>query len=235
MPSVTLSPIWSNTRFMDANGNPAAGFKIYSYVAGSSTVQQATYQDSAGSVPSSDPIVLDAGGLCTQEIWLIEGQLYNLVLKDSGDNVITGANNISGISRTSAAASFVTTSITATQGQTAFTVPTYVPGTNSLLVSINGATQLIGVDYTETNSTTITFATGLNLSDVVYVVALSIYTFPATVLGAPLFLQATLRTTLPTASAFTNAAIVVTDAVGGRTIALSNGTNWISMITGSAV
>lgn len=59
----------------------------------------------------------------------------------------------------------VTTSI-ATQGQTAFTVPSYVLG-GRLMVWVNGLLQTYNTDYTETNTLTITFSSGLSVGDTV--------------------------------------------------------------------
>ena len=48
--------------------------------------------------------------------------------------------------------------VTATAGQTVFTVPfTYTPGVNMLNVYIQGIKQLLTTSYAETNSTTVTF------------------------------------------------------------------------------
>jgi len=57
---------------------------------------------------------------------------------------------------------------TATAGQTVFTLTenTYNPGVNNLSVFVNGVRQGSGV-YTETDSTTVTFSTGLTVTDVV--------------------------------------------------------------------
>jgi hypothetical protein len=53
----------------------------------------------------------------------------------------------------------------ATSGQTVFTLTTmtYVPGSNSLSVFIDGVNQQLGVAFTETNSTTVTFSSGLHV------------------------------------------------------------------------
>ena len=48
--------------------------------------------------------------------------------------------------------------VTATAGQTVFTVPfTYTPGSKRLQVFINGIKQIITSSYAETNTTTVTF------------------------------------------------------------------------------
>lgn len=67
-----------------------------------------------------------------------------------------------------ASASNTRTAITATAGQTVLTVATYTPGTNTMVLYVNGA-KLNASEYTETNATTITLATGLALNDEVEV------------------------------------------------------------------
>ena len=58
--------------------------------------------------------------------------------------------------------------VTATSGQTVFTVPfTYTPGTKRLCVYINGVKQIIGSSYAETNTTTITFTEAVPVNAVV--------------------------------------------------------------------
>jgi len=58
--------------------------------------------------------------------------------------------------------------VTATQGQTVITMPTgYVLGGDNLSVYVNGSRQIYNVNYTETTTTSFTFATGLNAGDLV--------------------------------------------------------------------
>jgi hypothetical protein len=52
------------------------------------------------------------------------------------------------------------TAIVATASQTVFTVPEYGLG-GYLMVIVNGLVKEFNYDYTETNTTTITFGTGL--------------------------------------------------------------------------
>ena len=54
---------------------------------------------------------------------------------------------------------------TATAGQTVFTLTSYsyIPGTNTLSVYVNGLKQILGESYTETSSTSFTFVNGLNV------------------------------------------------------------------------
>jgi len=77
-------------RFFDASGNPLAGGKLHSYVAGTST-PTATYTDQAGTVPNTNPIILDANGECNA--WLISGY-YKFVLRDSNDVVQWTVDNV---------------------------------------------------------------------------------------------------------------------------------------------
>jgi len=54
---------------------------------------------------------------------------------------------------------------TATAGQTLFTLTSYsyIPGTNTLSVYVNGLKQILGESYTETSSISFTFVNGLNV------------------------------------------------------------------------
>jgi hypothetical protein len=54
--------------------------------------------------------------------------------------------------------------VTATAGQTVFTVPfTYSVGANTLDVYIDGVRQILNSSYTETNATTVTFSEGIHV------------------------------------------------------------------------
>ncbi len=54
-------------QFLDDNGDPLAGGKLYSYEAGTST-PLATYTDVTGSVANSNPVILDSGGRAS--VWI---------------------------------------------------------------------------------------------------------------------------------------------------------------------
>jgi hypothetical protein len=69
------------TQFIDASGNPLAGGYVYHYIPGTSTPKN-TYQDQAGTIVNSNPIVLDAAGRA-----VIYGDgLYRQVVTDSLGN-----------------------------------------------------------------------------------------------------------------------------------------------------
>jgi hypothetical protein len=79
--AVTLSPNLRQ-RYLDANGNPLAGGKLYTYQAGTST-PQATYTDSTGGTPNTNPVILDANGEAS--VWLDQSLSYKFILTDSLD------------------------------------------------------------------------------------------------------------------------------------------------------
>lgn len=78
-------------RFFDTNGVPLVGGKLYSYAAGTSTLQ-ATYTNQAESGTNSNPVVLDANGEAS--IW-IGSSAYKFVLKDASDVTIWTADGVS--------------------------------------------------------------------------------------------------------------------------------------------
>jgi len=93
MASVLLSPFGNGQQFFDNNGIPLAGGLIYTYQAGSST-PLVTYTDNGGNVANANPIVLDASGRPSQEIWLLTGFSYKFVLKTADDVLIQTLDNI---------------------------------------------------------------------------------------------------------------------------------------------
>jgi hypothetical protein len=85
------------------------------------------------------------------------------VLKTSAGVQLWSMDNITGLP-----AAGQQNDIVATAGQTAFTVGfTYTVGNNSLSVLVNGSKQIVGLNYIETNTSTVTFVDGLNVGDVV--------------------------------------------------------------------
>jgi hypothetical protein len=64
--------------FYDANANPLAGGKVYTYIP-STTTPKTTWQDSAEATPNSNPITLDAYGSCL----LYGAGAYQLTVTDA--------------------------------------------------------------------------------------------------------------------------------------------------------
>ena len=170
--AVNLSPVGGvAAQFLDNNGNVLTGGKIYTYAAGTTT-PQASYISAAGTTAHSNPIILDASGRVPGgEIWLTDGLQYKVAIY-TADNVLIGTyDNVIGIN--SNFVNFVTSEEVqiATAGQTVFTLTTmqYTPGTNNLVVYVDGVNQVEGGSYSfvETDSTTVTFTSGLHVGAVV--------------------------------------------------------------------
>lgn len=164
--SVTLSPVGGVAQqFFDNNGQPLSGGKIYTYASGTTT-PQATYTSATGTTPHSNPIILDsAGRVPGGEIWLSNNLQYKFVIYTSLDILIGTYDNIIGINSNFVNFEAQNEFATATAGQTVFTLSTinYTPGTNTLNVFIDGVKQYVGTSYVETNSTTVTFTSGLHV------------------------------------------------------------------------
>ena len=150
-------------QYLDANGAPLAGGKVYYYIPYTTTAKN-TWQDINLTILNTNPIILDSAGECIA--W--GSGAYRQQIYDVNDNLIWDQYTY-GISP--AGSNFISQEEvqTATQGQTVFTLSTitYVPGINSLVVFVNGSKQVTGTNYTETAGNTVTFVTGLNAGDVV--------------------------------------------------------------------
>jgi hypothetical protein len=99
---------------------------------------------------------------------LTDGFVYKFLLKDANDVLIGTYDNIIGINSNFVNFTNDQEIQTATAGQTVFTLTTtnYQPGTNSLSVFVDGVNQYgpsASYAYVETNSTTITFNSGLHV------------------------------------------------------------------------
>jgi len=148
-----LTPL-PKVQFFESNGEPLVGGKLYTYAAGTSS-PLATYTDSTGNTANANPVILDSRG--EANVWLGPSR-YKWVLYDADDVLIW---SVDGIGTSFAAQS---TAVVATGGQTVVTVPEYGLG-GYLLVTVNGIVQEYNVDYAETNTTTITFTSGLTAGD----------------------------------------------------------------------
>jgi hypothetical protein len=81
MPAVVLSPS-PVQQFLDNNGRPLIGGKLFTYIAGTNT-KLATYTDAGGVSQNTNPILLDYRGEC--DLWIPPNVAYKLVLSPSGD------------------------------------------------------------------------------------------------------------------------------------------------------
>ena len=85
-----LSPA-AKTAFVDAAGEPLVGGKLYTYIAGTTTLQT-TYTDSSATTANTNPIILDSRGEANVRLG---GAIYKFVLKDEDDALIWTVDNIS--------------------------------------------------------------------------------------------------------------------------------------------
>lgn len=86
MPTVNASPLGGpKPQYLLATGLPAVGYQLFWYVDGSVNTKQNTYTDSTGGVANTNPIVMNALGEPTTEIWLAAGLAYKAVLAPAND------------------------------------------------------------------------------------------------------------------------------------------------------
>ena len=91
MTAVLMTPPY--VEFMDANGDPLAGGKVYAYEAGTLTPKN-TFTDSTEATPNTNPVILDSAGRAS--IW-INGS-YDFVIKTSADATIRTAEDVTSFS-----------------------------------------------------------------------------------------------------------------------------------------
>lgn len=76
-----LAPV-AKAKFFDNNGRPAAGYKLFTYEAGTST-KLATYTDETTGMPNSNPVVLDFRG--EANVWIPPNTAYKFVFAPPTD------------------------------------------------------------------------------------------------------------------------------------------------------
>lgn len=86
----------TGTQFFDNDGAILSGGLIYTYLAGTTTLQ-ATYTSSIGNTANSNPIVLDSDGRLPYDIWLSAGIKYRFVVQDALGVQLSESDNIPGI------------------------------------------------------------------------------------------------------------------------------------------
>ena len=78
--------------FTNSAGAPLVGGRVYTYDAGTNT-PRLTYQDAAGTVPNTNPVILDARGDAT----IFWSGAYKVVLRDAADVIIWTVDNVSSL------------------------------------------------------------------------------------------------------------------------------------------
>ena len=118
-----ISPLF---HFWQPDGSPAVGWKVYTYLNGTTT-DAPTYTDVAGTTPNTNPIVLDSRGEAT--IFLTPASTYTFYITDAaGGNPIT-IDNIAGPLSSLALADYAPLASPNLTGNP--TVPTQAVGNNS--------------------------------------------------------------------------------------------------------
>jgi len=102
MASVLLSPVGNGQQFFDNNGVPLSGGLIYTYQAGSTT-PLVTYTTNNGTIPNSNPIILDSAGRSANEIWMQTGYTYKFVIQTASGTTLQSLDNLYPILQTSTA------------------------------------------------------------------------------------------------------------------------------------
>lgn len=102
--TVALSPVaGAGWQFFDNSGLILSGGLLYVYSAGTTT-PVTTYQDSAGTVAHTNPIVMDSAGRIPSEVWLTTGAAYKFVLKTSTSVTLWTMDNLRGLNDVSSIA-----------------------------------------------------------------------------------------------------------------------------------
>ena len=154
---------------LDASGNARPGSKL-SFFEAFSTTPRSVFSDSQLTTPLTQPVVADAAGVFP-EIFL-DGSSYRAVYTDQNDVNLDTYEPIQGVALTNTPTLFdrIVEKFTATDNQTVFNLAnSYTVGADELQVNINGVFQTTPEHYEETNTTRITFTSGLDAGDFVLV------------------------------------------------------------------
>lgn len=144
MTSYTLSPVWgAGAQLFDNSGNVLTGGKIYTYEAGTTT-PAVTYTTPTGSAFNSNPIIADASGRLSNEIWFPVSGAYKFVLKDTNDVLIATYDNIPTIAQPPIVND--ASSISYEQGYIV-TAGAFTVGANYLITSV-GTTNFVAIGAT---------------------------------------------------------------------------------------
>lgn len=146
--SAVLAPVFGAAyqSYYINNGTLAfnSGGMLYSYLAGSTTAQ-ATYTDSTQAVQNANPIVLNASGRPSNEVWQTNGVAYKYILTDPNNNVLGTWDFLPGINSSNVTSSEWVAGLTAT----------YVSANSFTVLGNNVATYQISrrIQYSVTSGT----------------------------------------------------------------------------------
>lgn len=108
--SFKISPIGNFVQFVNSDGKPLSGGKIFTYISGSFSIKSPTWTDITGTVENSNPIVLNPSGRSPTAIWLDTELQYQFVLtKPDGTTVIASTDNVGSATEGGGGGTFVPT------------------------------------------------------------------------------------------------------------------------------
>lgn len=157
--------------YLDVNGSPINDGYLYFGVANQNpeTNPITVYWDAAYSEPASQPI-RTSGGFAVRNgtpANLYVSTDFSLTVRDKNRRLVYSRLTAEGQFSAEVDLQFSTQTITATSGQTVFSLTTaYTPGNQSLAVYHNGSRLVLSQDYLETSSTSIALLIGANTGDV---------------------------------------------------------------------
>ena len=159
----------AGAQFFDDNGDPLAGGKVYSYIAGTTT-PQATYTSNTGASANTNPIILDAAGRTPNEIWLVVGIQYKFIVKTSTDTLVGTYDNLPAINDPYSINSLLG-SVTGTNAIAAAATPTltaYAAGATYSFIAANSntAAATLSIDGLAAKSITKDGSTTLTAGDI---------------------------------------------------------------------
>jgi len=129
-------------QYFDTNGDPLVGGKLYTFLAGTTT-PQTTYQNKAGTIANTNPIILDSRGEAT--VWLDTTVLTKFILSTTADVEIWSVDNIGAVITTGVVDSNlqVNGAITATGDITAFAGTALLTGLPNVLPTYDVLVALV--------------------------------------------------------------------------------------------
>lgn len=166
-----MSNLFSEPVFqqLDASGDVRPGSKLEFFIS-QTTTPNTVYSDPQLTTPLTQPVVADGAGVFPSIF--MDGTNHRVVYKDSNDVQLNVFDPIAGtlLSNTPSLFTRIIEKFTATEGQTVIDLAnTYNVGQNELQVWVNGVYQDTPTNYSETDSDTITFTSGLRSGDRVIV------------------------------------------------------------------
>lgn len=149
-----FSPV-GNDQFIDANGNPLNGGKIYTYLAASS-IPATTWTTIDGNVAQTNPIIINSLGATANPIWLTAGAAYKFVIKDSTDvTMLYTFDNITGINDPTTVAS-ITSEWESSLVTPAYVAPTVIAMTGDFTLTIPAGIRIRTINTGGTVYSTVT-------------------------------------------------------------------------------